>query len=290
MAVENTGRVMMSENSKYEVTHARHEPAHVLAPGLFRTLKRGDRKHQKLDITYNHGDEVVRFIGFEPLADDDLRVLVGIVALAGLNGKLLTPEPKTKTGKELRERLETKLDAANQDGLVVRESLTKLLREIGLTDGSDNIKSLKASLVRMSNVNVVVTRGNRQASFNLMSYALDEGTGKLWIALNPRVTAAVLGKTQYRRFEMDEVRAIRSGPTLIMHNRLCGWINQGKSGRIDLDTLCSYIYQEKTSDNTMRKRRWSTRKALSELASLDGWNVTEYARGKFKIKRPVESD
>ncbi|WP_268915743.1 replication protein C, IncQ-type, partial [Aeromonas caviae] len=35
----------------------RHDPAHCLAPGLFRSLKRGERKRLKLDVTYTHGDD-----------------------------------------------------------------------------------------------------------------------------------------------------------------------------------------------------------------------------------------
>ena len=52
-----------------------------------------------------------------------------------------------------------------QDALVVRESMTSLLAEIGLTDGGDNIRAIKASLLRMANVTVVVTKGSRQRSF-----------------------------------------------------------------------------------------------------------------------------
>ncbi len=48
---------------------------------------------------------------------------------------------------------------------MVRESLTKLLSETGMTDSGDNIKALKASLLRMSNVTILVTKGRRQAAF-----------------------------------------------------------------------------------------------------------------------------
>lgn len=52
----------------FELTHARHDPIHCLAPGLFRSLKRGERKKLKLDVTYRYGAaEQVRFVGFEPL-------------------------------------------------------------------------------------------------------------------------------------------------------------------------------------------------------------------------------
>ncbi|MBP8151671.1 MAG: replication protein C, partial [Xylophilus sp.] len=63
------------------LTHARHDPMHCLAPGLFRSLKRGDRKKLKLDVTYRYGDnECARFIDFEPLGADDMRLLQGLVA------------------------------------------------------------------------------------------------------------------------------------------------------------------------------------------------------------------
>lgn len=49
--------------------------------------------------------------------------------------------------------------------------MTKLLGEIGLTDGGDNIKAIKASLLRMANVTVVVTKAADKHSSHLMSYA-----------------------------------------------------------------------------------------------------------------------
>lgn len=120
---------------KHDLTHVRHDPAHCLAPGLFRSLKRGDRKRCKLDVTYTFGeDESMRFVGFEPLGADDMRLLQGIVALGGPNGILLTPEPTSETGRQLRLFLEPRFEAIEQDGLVVRESLTKLLSETGMTD------------------------------------------------------------------------------------------------------------------------------------------------------------
>ncbi|KAE9673234.1 replication protein C, IncQ-type, partial [Escherichia coli] len=96
---------------KHDLTHVRHDPAHCLAPGLFRSLKRGDRKRCKLDVTYTFGeDESMRFVGFEPLGADDMRLLQGIVALGGPNGILLTPEPTSETGRQLRLFLEPRFE------------------------------------------------------------------------------------------------------------------------------------------------------------------------------------
>ena len=273
------------KRSKHDLTHAKHDPAHCLAPGLFRSLKRGERKKTKLDVTYQYGtDQAIRFIGFEPLGADDMRLLQGIVALAGPNGILLTPETDDQTGKQLRLFMEPKWEAVEQDVLVVRESLTKLLSETGITDGGDNIKALKASLTRMSNVTVIVRQGQQQASFHLMSHAIDADTGRLLIALNPRVTEAILGDRPHARIAMSEVRALESDPARLIHQRLCGWIDPGKSGRISLESICGYVWPTEATGSTMRMRRKVVREALAELERL-GWTVDEYAKGKFQIGR-----
>jgi hypothetical protein len=268
---------------KYEVDHARHDRAHCLAP-LFRSLKRG--KRGKLDVTYTFGDESIRFVGFEELGADDMRFLQGIVALAGPNGVLLTPEPKTEAGRQLRLFLEPRFEAIEHDALVVRESMSKLLYEVGMTDGGENIKALKASLLRMSNVTILVTKGQKQASFHLLSYAFDESDGRLWVALNPRIADAILGHRPHARIDMGEVRALQTDPARLIHQRLCGWIDPGKSGYVELDTLLSYVWPDPSSNpNTLKTRRQTVRRALAELIGI-GWKVNEYVRDKWQIFRP----
>lgn len=46
---------MVKPKNKHSLSHVRHDPAHCLAPGLFRALKRGERKRSKLDVTYDYG-------------------------------------------------------------------------------------------------------------------------------------------------------------------------------------------------------------------------------------------
>lgn len=271
----------------YDLTYARHDPAHCLAPGLFRSLKRGERKKSKLDITYEYGkNESMRFIGFEPLGADDMRLLQGIVAFSGPNGIVLSPEPRSDIGQQLRMFLDLKFEALEQDALVVRESLTKMLHEIGLTDGMENIKALKASLVRMSNVTVIVKSGTKQASYHLMSHAFDESDGRLFVALNPRITEAVLGQRKFAMIDISEVRQIKSDPTRLIHQRLSSWIDPGKKAKIEIDTLCGYIWPDAAENtNTVKTRRQTAKKALKELECIGGWKVQEYSRGKWDIYR-----
>jgi len=272
-----------------ELTHARHDRSHCLAPGLFRSLKKGARKKEKLDVSYCLGKEQVRFVGFEPLGADDLRLLQGIVALAGPAGVTLSPSPSAEVPKELRQLLETKQKAEQMDALMVSGKVGRLLAETGMSDGGKNIEGLKASLVRLSNVSVIASRGDQVASFRLLSFGFDGGTGQLHVGLNPRLAAAVVGNRPYARIDMREVRSLKSDVARLIHQRLCGFLDPGKSQRVGVGALSGYVWPDDAGrEATMNQRRHRVRKALREIAGC-GWGVTEYASGKFSFSRPPVS-
>jgi hypothetical protein len=271
---------------KFDLTHAKHDPAHCLAPGLFRSLKRGERKRSKLDVVYDFGDgNRIEFSGPEPLGSDDLRVLQGLVAMAGPGGLVLSPEPKTEAGRQLRLFLEPKWEAVQQDAMVVKGSYRALAREIGYAN-PDDTKPVRECIERLWKVSIIAQNGTKRQGFRLLSeYASDEQDGKLFVALNPLIARAVMGG-RHVRIDMDEVRALQTDPARLMHQRLCGWIDPGKSGCVELDTLCGYAWPiQATNVNTLKTRRQAARKALPELAAL-GWTVREYAKNKFEISRP----
>jgi hypothetical protein len=275
----------------FNLTHARHDPAHCLAPGLFRSLGPGDRKRWKLDVTYTYGEsEIIEFSGPEPLGADDLRVLQGLVAMAGPGGIILTPEPTADAPKQLRLLLDLThpaMAAARDDALVVKDSYRRLAHEIGYAeDGGTQYKTIRASLERLWKVSIIVQCGSKRAGTRLLSaYASDDETGQLFVALNPRLAAAILGRRPHTRLDFSEIRALSSDPARLLHQRLCGWIDPGGHGRADLDTLCGYIWPTYASPGSMRKRRWGARKALEDLRHI-GWAVDEYAPGKLFIRRP----
>lgn len=106
-----------------------------------------------------------------------------------------------------------------------------------------------------------------------MSYAFDEEDGRLFVALNPQIAEAILGRRPYTRIEMAEVRALQTDPARLIHQRLCGWIDPGKAGRVELDTLSGYVWPDDANAEAMKKRRQKARKALAELAAV-GWKVS----------------
>lgn len=273
--------------NKHDLTHARHDPAHCLAPGLFRSLKRGERKRNKLDVVYDYGDgKSIEFSGPEPLGADDLRILQGLVAMAGPGGLVLSPEPQTKGGQQLRLFLEPKWEAVQQDAMVVKGSYRALAREIGYAN-PDDTKPVRDCIERLWKVSIIAQNGRKRQGFRLLSeYASDEQEGKLYVALNPLIARAVMGGGQHVRISMDEVRALQTDPARLLHQRLCGWIDPGKSGRAELDTLCGYVWPDVANHEAMKKRRQTARKALAELAGV-GWKLDEYVKGKWRIERPL---
>mgnify|MGYP001951187981 CR=1 FL=1 len=278
----------------FDLTHARHDPGHVLAPGLFRSLGAGDRKKLKLDVTYIHGKERLEFTGFEPLGVDDMRVLQGLVAMAGPEGLMLRDgEGETEGGKQLALDLFTpphEILAAGKkpDSLVVRDSLRRLAREVGMDEGGKTIKQIRKSVERLFGVTIFVQSGKtRFATRLLSSYASDEGTGDLFVAVNPRVAEAILGDRQHVRIDLDEVRSLKTDPARLIHQRLCGWIDCGKSGKASLDTLSEYVWPDSptATDAARRKHRMKVRAAMKELQAL-GWSVAEDRKGICTITRP----
>ncbi|WP_196606228.1 replication protein C, IncQ-type, partial [Escherichia coli] len=271
---------------KHNLSHVRHDPAHCLAPGLFRALKRGERKLGKLDVTYDYGDgKRIEFSGPEPLGADDLRILQGLVAMAGPSGLVLEPEPETLGGQQLRLFLEPKWEAVTADAMVVKGSYRALAREIGYANIEDS-KPIRDCIERLWKVSIIAQNGRKRQGFRLLAeYASDEADGRLYVALNPLIAQAVMGGGQHVRISMDEVRALDSETARLLHQRLCGWIDPGKGGKASIDTLCGYVWPSEASGATMRKRRQRVREALPELIAL-GWTVAEYAAGKYDIARP----
>jgi len=270
---------------KHGLTHVRHDPVHCLAPGLFRGLKRGERKRCKLDVVYDYGDgKRVEFKGPEPLGADDLRILQGLVALAGPSGLVLRSEPKTEAGWQLRRSLKPKWEAIKENAIVVKGSYRALAREIGYANPEDT-KPIRDCIERLWTVSIIVQEGKRRMGFHLLSeYAGDEQSGKLYVALNPLIARAVMGG-RFSYIDMDEVRALKSDQARLIHQRLCGWISPGESGRVKLDTLCGYVWPSDAKPEAMKKRRQRVWKVLPELEAL-GWTINEYAKNKVEITRP----
>lgn len=280
-----------------DLTHARLDRAHVLAPGLFRSLAPGDRKKEKLEVIYSYGDgERLEFLGREPLGALEMRVLQGLVAMAGPDGLVLEDQDAASPagGQLMLDLFEpdpvvqaAKLKPAS---LVIRDSLRRLAREIGMDEGGKSLKDIREAIERMFLVTIFVQTGKRRLGMRMLAaYASDEGTGDLYVALNPRIAGAIMGASPYARIDLNEVRRLESDPARLIHQRLCGWIDPGKSGEIGIDKLSEYVWPDEASTDAARRKRWSrVRKAVTELSGL-GWRIEELTKDHWRIIRPRQA-
>ncbi|WP_313818821.1 replication protein C, IncQ-type [Cupriavidus sp.] len=267
-------------------THAKFAQPIVHAHGLFRSLAPGERRTQKLDVTYAVGDATIRFVGFEPLDSTDLRVLQAVVALA--TSGLSNVRGLLRDGLSRKATLEPQGDAQEARTVAARFTLSTLAETAGFARGGSNFKLIRASLLRLSNVTVHLSKPAFEGAFRLIGgYGLDKLTGELIVSINPVQTDALLGRQNYLRVNMDEVRKIQGSAAHLLHSRL-HWLNQGDSRAVSLDTLCSYVYEGTGDGSTMRKRRKAVRRALEELVRI-GWAVMKASPTTYRIHRPART-
>lgn len=273
-----------------DTLYARHDRAHCLAPGLFTSVRKGSRK-SGFEVVYRFGDsEVIKFVGPYQLGAEDLRVLQGIVALSGLDGAVLSPQPSSDEGRQTRNLLNPLGLAVSQDAALVQTTYGKLAREIGYKS-SDDTHSIKESIKRLLAVTIYVKRDADEAGFHLLSWFHSKGENAgLCIGINPRLAMAALGGGQFAFIDMDEVRRLSSAPARVLHQRLCGFFDHGRTYPLNLDTICSYIWHDESGSTlkaeARKGRRKTARKALKELEKL-GWTVDEYSPLRFNITRPA---
>ena len=274
--------------ARYLAEFARHDPAHCLAPGLFRSIR--NSTPENLDITYVHGETTVRFLARSFLGAEHQRLLTALVALAGVGGETLSPTPTTEIGKTLRELISAARGAQSVDCIMARASVRRILRECGLSGGRNNIDHMRKLLVDLGSVSIYFRtgRGRRRVEgmSHLLSWALDHETDEIAVALNARLTRTILGG-QHTRINMDDLRALRGDVAQLIYHRLSGWLNPGETARVGIDTLVGHVWLEPSATaGAARKRRRRIRFALLEINALPGWGV-QVAPDVCTITRPM---
>lgn len=309
--------------SKYNV--AKCDPGHCLAPGLFRSWAKADYVQKMLNgapeyetnqqgefklknarkirvmarpalapFAYTFGKNKEMRIEFsvpEGLGVDDLRVLQGLIAMSGGDDPLrLRAEPTSDVGKQLRLAFDMRGETHQREGVMVRDTIYRLAKEIGYSDGGSTTKKIRDCIERMFKVSMVVKNleTGRSEGYHLLTYyESNEQESSLCVALNPRIADAVLGNSgKYTRIEMSEVRAFKTDGTHLIHQRLSGWIDQGKIAQISLKTLCEYVWNgEAKKASAQSNRKKTIKKCMNELISI-GWTVKTYGEDKFLVGRP----
>lgn len=234
----------------YRFSHACHDPAHCGTAGLFTSFKRGTRTGEN-NVGRKWGANTIKFKCPEPLGALDLRVLQGLIALGAPLAKpdLLTNSPEHH---ELQKNLMVHPATRELPSLVVTATYYQLATEIGITRHSgQSYDAIRASIKRMWGVSISVidSKGMCHGYKMLSRYTADNECKRVHVALNPRLTEAILGERaggtgSHTRIMMSEVRNLGPGSDVarILHQYLCAIVGPGEEKRLQASNLCAHIW------------------------------------------------
>lgn len=151
-------------------------------------------------------------------------------------------------------------------------------------DGGDPVRGLFKSEVRplIKTTKMVTDRGPGRFSESVM------------VSIDPHVLRSIATNGSHRIIDLDEVRALKQEASVLLHNYLCGFVDQGAQARpqrVGLDTMIRAIYPEdggkEPTKDMMKKRRGVVKRAIQELIAL-GWKFTPYTGSTpgYVVERP----
>ncbi len=298
-------------SKQFRYTHAKCDPAHCTVPGLFQALQKGTRKAEDdfvcnpYSITHEYGDVTLVFRCSTLLGADDLRVLQGLLAIGSplSDSMVLTTDSPQERYRKIRNQLNLTDSCMHLETLVVRGSCYQLAKEIGLrTDGANTFRRIRASIERLCGISIIAiyADGTHHGYHLIAGYSSEESKKEINVALNPRLTAAVLGKRikasgGYTRIEMDEVRRIKGEATRVLHTYLCALVSPGESKVFLASTLRAHIWLQvaKPKDKAahakwherIKKQHQRIRLAMNELNSI-GWRCSLLASNRPSSNQP----
>lgn len=272
---------------------AKVERGIALVDGLFRPLKDGKKRPERLFAVYDGERYRFEFRGHEALDILDESVLWAAISECH-KGQALSDGATGEVGKMLREAQQAEGLAVNRPSLAVVTTDNALLSLLGLSDTGGNHKTLQRSLKRLSGVTVWVedkVTGD-QGSMLLLSAAMRPKQRKVYLALHHALAEAVLGDAKSVRLSLRERNLLQTDAAKACHRWVAAWLSGTPTcARISIGRLEKHVHGDELAEGSpaKRKRYLKLRKALEELGRLPGWVVVPLGvRGNitYAIYRP----
>lgn len=277
--------------------HARLDPSHCLADGLFKPLFRGSRTSAVLDVEYNFQKFVFHWSGPELLSIGDQSVFLAIHRLAAQPGRAeqVGPNHDNPLFVTIRLMLDMSYEAESFGCLVLTASPTEIAMTMGIAGNGQALKRIQESLGRLSKVILRIHRSETPDTIywqsNLLSSAISNR--KILVGFNPVLSEALLGYPA-TFVDMREQRALKSDITKRLHVWLSCWLGINHSHqerKVDMNHLIRHVWGDVSTGETLYSRRTTLKKVLSEMNSLTGWECLLSASGSVVIKRtPVKAN
>ncbi len=265
---------------------ARQDMALGLSP-LVKPIIRGKRVWlEGIKQSWNGG--LLELAGPE-LDAGDLGVLLALLALALRNTGEQRLEPGLAVQGMLPKSGGKPNSAGDKDVLPLQTTLAAICREIGRdTEDGRAHAAIRASIKRLQGVVIEARSGDAWASTHLIAGAAGRGKGAVSVALNYRLTRAVLGTASYGRIRMSVWRRLSPVGQCLYHWLACWRPGYGTCPPIWLDTLSRHVWGAEAAGATLRDRRRMLLAALSELPS-DEWTVQIHGKSARIERKNIDA-
>lgn len=300
--------------SEKQACFARIPPALALASGLFVSRSRAQSRLGSTIsclATFNAAEGRYGFHGTSQLGSDDLRVVQAIFVLASQPDPqiaLAIRAPTGALGQQLANGLNADSDmTVTPRAKIITTAIQRLAEMAGYTSVAGGSRtSVVEALERLAQIRVsCTTKSGSNLTTNLIAKSvlnsaqddIGEPLDTLAIAIAPVFSEALLSNqaSRFVRIGADEIQTLgrmkaNGARARVLHMRLCGFIDPGKTRQVSVEKLACYLYGETSDVNTRRRQCADVRRTVPCLEGI-GWTVKGDARqgGKalYRITRPA---
>ena len=282
-AKRNTNNIVICD-------HARLDPSHCLADGLFKPLLRG-RNDAELDVRYKYKDHTFHWHGPELLGINEQSVFLAIHRLAATAGSTIFIDSDVTDTNQLEARTKLKLayGAEKSACIVIETDANEITRSLGRQVNGQSGKRVIESLARMSAVQFSIYNAAEPASLVFQSQLISvaESGRTLYVGINPCLSKAIRQKPS-TYVDMREQRALSSDISKRLHVWLSSWANtkgKDRDQRIGMDKLICHVWGDSATGDALYTRRKKLLAAISELNALMGWSCVLNANDILHVQR-----
>ncbi|MGL6417855.1 replication protein C, IncQ-type [Aeromonas allosaccharophila] len=271
--------------------------------GLFIPIANGKRESNVV-LSSVFSEQEIRVNIEQGLDYSDQSILFSLIALAGIDGKIINENSKGPRSTYLWSNLNAMYNAASENAILLSTTQAKIISVLGWNKSGHEYDRLKEGLDRLSKVDLHLISEGYEWKSSMLSYLISKNDiGRedvVDVVVNPRIARAIDGG-QFNRICLEERKQLKSNNVaMLVHAWLSSNINPGEVLTPFLDTLVQRIWNtDKCQSNTtaltayekkeIRRKRGMMVDALRDIAELRGWQVEligNGATGKATVRRP----
>ena len=215
------------------VDHARIDPSHCLADGLFKPLLRGTEKLAKLDVSYKSRNSkfIQNWSGQELLNISDQSIFLAIHRLAVQPERVerISQDNQNPLFSKAREELRLRFQAESLDCLAISTTSNEIASITGKKLNGQAKTRIQQTLGRLSNVTLSICSETDPSSVIWQSRLISTCVSdkKLIIGINPMLARAILqGPSTF--IDMREQRLLQSDASKRLHVWLSSWLGANR--------------------------------------------------------------